>query len=86
MITNRIPSLSINNAAYNWMSAASSLTNMCSFAANPNVNPNSLLASEQQLKLRMLNDDLIYQASLQQEESLKRLKGENIDRSFSTFA
>lgn len=80
--TNRIGGLSAGSAAYNWMNAANSLTNLAGSSASPN----SLLASEQQLNFGMLNDSLTYKARLQQEKSLKNLTDANIERSFSTFA
>ncbi len=81
-MTNRIGGLRAGDAAYNYMSAANSLTNLCSCPSTPN----SLLASEKQLQFGMLNDDLSYKARLAQDESLKKLTDENVKRSFSTFA
>lgn len=82
IMTNRIGGLSASDAAFNYMNAANSLTNLCSFSANPN----SLLAAEKQLQFDMFNDSLSYKARLAQDESLKKLTDENIKRQFSTFA
>lgn len=82
IMTNRIGGMCATNSAFNYMNAANSLTNLCSFSANPN----SLLATEKQLRFDMLNDSLTYKARLAQDESLNNLTEENNKRSFSIFA
>lgn len=86
MMTNPIGRLSANNAAYNWMGAANSLTNLCSFSGSSTCNPASLLSSEKNLAAQMLNDSFQYQAYSAMADSQEKLQKENIKRSFSTFA
>ena len=82
MFVSPINRLSASNAAFNWMSSAGSLMSLTTFGGNPT----SLLSAENNLAMGMLNDSLIYKASLLQEESMKKLENENIKRTFSTFA
>ncbi|MFA7658032.1 MAG: hypothetical protein WCY19_01205 [Candidatus Gastranaerophilaceae bacterium] len=82
MFIGPVSRLSANNAAFNWMNSANSLMGLLSFGGNSS----SLLASEQRLTSGMLNNSLIYKASLLQEESMKKVSDENIKRSFSIFA
>lgn len=82
MMIKPVGRLSANNAAFNWMNASSSLTNLCSFSGNPA----SLLSSEKNLTSNMLNDSLTYKAGMLQDQSMKKLSDENIKRTFSTFA
>lgn len=72
MMTNPIGSLTANNAAYRWMSAANSLM---TFKGNSTP-----------LQLQMLNDSLAYRAGLLMQESQDRITKENIKRTFSIFA
>lgn len=74
--------LSANNAAFNWMNAANSLTNL----TNSNMDSRSKISFEKRLTADMLNDSLMYKASLLQEESMDKVRKENIKRTFSTFA
>lgn len=72
MMTNPIGGLSANNAAYNWINNSNSL--------------HSLMTSDKNLSLSMLNDVFVYKTGLLQEESIKKVSDENIKRAFSTFA
>lgn len=83
MMTNPIGGLSAINAAYGWMSAANSLRNLsfCGGASNSNT-----LDNEKSLRLSMLNDSFNYKAYSLMDEQQKKLRDENIKRSFSTFA
>ena len=71
MMVNPIPRLSVNNAAFNMMNASASLMQ----GGNSNA-----------LNGEMLNDNLIYKASLLMEDSQKRAKMDNIKRTFDVFA
>ena len=82
MMTNTVSRLTGCNAAYNWMGASNSLSNL-SFRGG---NSATLLSSENNLRTSMLNDSLSYKASLLMDETNKRLTDENIKRTFSTFA
>jgi len=84
MMTNRIGGLTAGNAAFNWMNASNSLMNL-SFRGNSG-SSSSLLSSEKNLTAGMLNDSLMYKASLLQDESMKKVQNDHIKRSFSTFA
>lgn len=85
MMTNPIGRLNANNAAYNWLSAANSLTNLCSFTSSCTT-PANLLAAENNLTSQMFNASLMYKIGMLQDASMKKLADENIKRSFSTFA
>lgn len=74
--------LSANNAAYNWMNSADALRNLA-FTGNGNMR--SLLSAENNLTTKMLNDSVIYQASLLMEKSQDKINKENIKRTFSMF-
>lgn len=85
MMTNRIGGLSANNAAFNWMNASNSLMGLMSFKGNLN-SQGSLLSAEKNLTLGMLNNDLLYNATVYQEDAIRKARNENIKRSFSIFA
>lgn len=76
--------LNANQAAYNVMRGSNSLMNLA-FSGN-NSDLRSLNAAETRLRLDMLNNGLLYKASLLQEESLKKITDQNIKRTFSYFA
>lgn len=82
MMINPINRIMTNNAAYSAMNASDSLMRL-SFKGG---NPNMLMSAEKNLTLRMLNDSLMYKASLLKEETDEKLAKEKIKRSFSIFA
>lgn len=82
MMIQPINRLSANNAAYNWMNSADALRGLA-FTGNDNMR--SLLSAENNLNIKMLNDSVIYQASLLMEESQDKINKENIKRTFSMF-
>lgn len=81
MMTNRTGALTANNAAYNWMSSANSLMAL-SFGGG---NGASLLSSENNLRLSMLNDSVDYQAGLLMDETARKITHDNIKRTFDVF-
>lgn len=82
MMIQPINRLNANNAAYNWMNSADALRGLA-FTGNGNMR--SLLSAENNLTTQMLNDSLIYRASLLMEESQDKINKENIKRTFSMF-
>lgn len=82
MMIQPINRLNANNAAYNWMNSADALRNLA-FTGNGNMR--SLLQAENNLNIQMLNDSVIYQASLLMEKSQDKVNKENIKRTFSMF-
>lgn len=83
MMVQTINRLSANNAAYNWMSSADALR---SLAFTGGGNSKAIQEYEKRLQAQMLNDSLNYKANLLIEESMDRVRKENIKRSFSIFA
>lgn len=74
-----------NNAAFSGMQGKQALTNLLNSAGDENINPADLLKQELDIRLRMLQDELIYKASEAQKEAQEKLEKENIEESFNTF-
>lgn len=81
MMIQTINRLNAMNAAYNWMSSADALRSLAFTGGDSR----SLLSREKVLNAQMLNDSLMYKASLLMEESQDKVNKENIKRTFSMF-
>ena len=82
MMTNRIESLTANNAAFNWMSSANALMGL-SFRGG---NAASLLAQENLLTTGMMQDQWLYEEGNLMQQSQDKITKDNIKRTFSVFA
>lgn len=87
MMTTSIGGLSAMNmanyAAYNMMLNSSARLGLLSF--NGTSDMRALNSADKRLDLDMLNNGLLYKASLAQEESLKKITDQNIKRTFCMF-
>ena len=73
----------INNASFGIMNNCESMTSMM---RNGSMGSSSILKAEKGLQMDNLNKSLEYSAYGLMEDSAKKLRNDNIKRSFSTFA
>lgn len=75
----------INNSAFASQQNSFSMISAIR-SVGPNSDTNLLQASEKQLNVNKLNNDLTYNASLLMEDSQKKVNKDNIKRTFDMFA
>lgn len=75
----------INDSAFGIQQSSDSMLGMIR-NASPDSNTNLLQSSEKQLNINKLNNELVYNASLEMEKSQKKVNQDNIKRTFSIFA
>lgn len=73
------------DASSRMMSASNAMLNMLSSPGFMNQNPSFLAAMETRWTLNMLQNNLLYKLSLQQEKAYEKMAKENA-KTFSTFA
>lgn len=87
MMTTSIGGLNAMNmanwAAYNMMTNSNARLGLLSFRGDTDLR--ALNNADKRLDLDMLNNGLLYKASLAQEESLKKITDQNIKRTFCMF-
>lgn len=75
----------IDDSSFGIQQSSDSMLNMIR-TASPDSDTNLLQASEKQLNINKLNNELVYNASLEMEKSQKKVEKENIKRTFSMFS